>query len=674
MPIIGRRRPKRQPAQQPVETGKTTQSTAKTEATAKSATADGGKYGKPKANGARAEKKDSKRKFKIKKKHIKWYVIGGLVLALGIWVVTCTNNIQKAAEGLVATTEFTTLAYADLKNSISATGVVESADKNRVYSTMSYQVENVLVEVGDYVNEGDILLELDRASIEKQIHEKELSMEQTEKSGDNSVKSAQDTYRNYKEGIEEGTNSSLISANSSVQNAYDNYLKAIRTSENYEKSLRDGSATTTQWTAYTSAEEAYNKAKQQYDAAVAAAGSANSATKQQILDAQAAVSAAQSRVKVAGDAYSLALQQYAVASPVQPNDEQQVKDAGDAYKIAQDDLEFAQKTLATLSNTDLNAAVGTTKAAMDSALRSMQSAEDAYEAALKSTKNNLEEYRIAIDTAYTAYQTALQSRTSAEVAADNQLNAYRNSLETARIAAAGGLAEYQLEEMKKDLEKASIAAPVSGTITAVYAMEGATSSGLLFIIEDVQNLIVETSVKEYDIGTVAEGLPVSIKSDATGNDAFDGKVTRIAPAANKDTQGNTSTAGDVLFATEVEVLSKNTPLRIGMSVRLEYIVDQVQQVLSVPYDAIYENAAGQTCVMAARPQETGQMLLEEVPVTTGMENDLSIAISGDGVQPGLIILNSPQKYAAGQLITPIDAALLSGTSGSAMPGFAMRAG
>ena len=44
-------------------------------------------------------------------------------------------------------------------------------------------------------------------------------------------------------------------------------------------------------------------------------------------------------------------------------------------------------------------------------------------------------------------------------------------------------------QLQESLEDTRITAPCSGTVTAVYAEVGSTGSGLLFIIEDVDDLV-----------------------------------------------------------------------------------------------------------------------------------------------------------------------------------------
>lgn len=77
---------------------------------------------------------------------------------------------KKGANTLtVLASDTQVLSYTDLESSVSATGTVESSDTTKVYSTLAYQVKSVLVEVGDVVQEGDLLAELDAEPIKNQI-------------------------------------------------------------------------------------------------------------------------------------------------------------------------------------------------------------------------------------------------------------------------------------------------------------------------------------------------------------------------------------------------------------------------------------------------------------------------------------------------------------------------
>ena len=200
--------------------------------------------------------------------------------------------------------------------------------------------------------------------------------------------------------------------------------------------------------------------------------------------------------------------------------------------------------------------------------------------------------RDRVGTAYNNYVTALRSMEAALDSVDTQLQCSKNQLTSSQISAetARLTKDLTLAQLEESLDDTVVAAPASGTVTAVYATVGASGAGLLFTIEDVDNLVVKTSVKSLEVGTVKEGMEVAIRSDATGDAVYTGTIISIAPAAQKTAAGETDTANES-FAVEVAVNSRDTDLRIGMSTRLNYLVDQQEGVLTVPYDAVYTNGA-----------------------------------------------------------------------------------
>lgn len=201
-----------------------------------------------------------------------------------------------------------------------------------------------------------------------------------------------------------------------------------------------------------------------------------------------------------------------------------------------------------------------------------------------------------------------------------------------------------LRQLRADLEGTEITAPAAGTVTAVYAEVGSSGAGLLFVIEDVENLVVATSVKDYDVASISTGMAVDIQSDSTGDSVYDGEVTSIAPTATKNAAGATDTTGDISFATDVAVTSEDTGLRIGMSVELDFVLEEDPDALAVPYDAVYENGQGQTCLLVLEEGEDGALLLTEMPVETGLETDLDIAVTGEGIGEGTSVVTDPERY------------------------------
>lgn len=649
------------------------------------------------------------------------------VAAAAVAAVALTAGSRGDRGAALSQADMSVLTRSDLQNSISATGAVESAESVLVYSTQSYAVEEVCVEVGDYVEAGDLLARLDDDNIVEQIESQEAGISDANSASAASVAAARHNYEEFKSALDAGLNSSILSAENSVTSARNNYDSAVDTYERYKAELEAGTNT-----AVTGAEDKLDAA---YDSYVSALNTYNRFKSDLDSGSNASILSAQTSLNNAYDAYVNALNAYEryrdalddgentqilQAKSSLRSAESGVDAAEDAYDQAEDALDSARSALAAaqaagLETSDLEAAVAQAETAYTSAKRALDSAEDAldlaeaqYSAARTSADDALSDYESAADSAYTAYQTAQTSLQSAQQSAQNtlsdyavslqnaydawvsatrdltkvqsdaqttlsdyednvttaqenydsaqsalasaqqsaqsQLQTYRDSLNSAQAGASSSSSDVNLQHLRADLAGTEITAPLSGTVTAVYAEVGASGAGLLFVIEDVDDLVVSTSVKDYDVGSVAPGMAVTIRSDSTGDAVYDGEISSIAPTADKNALGETDTSGDVTFAADVKVTSKDTALKIGMSVRLNFILDEAKNVLTVPYDAVYENGDGQTCLLLAEEQEDGRVLLREVPVTKGLENDLDVEISGADLDEGLTYVSSPAGY------------------------------
>ena len=625
-------------------------------------------------------------------------------------------------ENTVSPLDVMTLSSTDLRRTVSATGTVESAQSVLVYSTQSYAVQEVLVEVGDYVEEGQLMAKLDDGTILDQIESQEAAQAAASSASSAAIAAAEHNYQQYKEALEAGLNSSILNAESSVSNAYDNYVSAYNTYERYRADLAAGnnSAILSAENALESAENAYLSAQKTYDRYAESLDEGENST---ILAQESALEGAERSLSAAEDAYDSAQDAYddaraqaeeaqtsygkaqaEVEQAKQKLDEAKEKvsilteqvNTGEATKDQLDaavvEQNTAQQTFDQAKNEETQASLtlALRQAARDSAQsqaaaaeRTLEEAEAAYDtaqtqyrAALNSADDALEDYADAVDTAYEAYldaqvtlentqadaqetladyadrldaayeayESAQAGLESTENAAQNQLQSYQDSLNSAYANASTSTGEVSLRQLRADLEGTEITAPAAGTVTAVYAEVGSSGAGLLFVIEDVDNLVVATSVKDYDVASVSTGMAVAIQSDSTGDQVYDGEVTSIAPTAAKNAAGETDTSGDISFATDVAVTSQDTGLRIGMSVELDFVLDEALNALSVPYDAVYENDQGQTCLLVLEEGEDGELLLTELPVTTGLETDLDIAVEGDGLTEGVQVVTDPDRY------------------------------
>ena len=178
------------------------------------------------------------------KRILVWVAVGVVGIFIAYSCVAAPILAANALKGQVsASLGVTTLQEKDIQNTIGGTGTVESGQKHYVYPTTSgYSVMEIPVEVGDTVQAGDVLCILDDSALASQRESSELSLDQNVRAADQQVKTVRDSYEAAVAAVKDGTNSTLISAQSQVTNAYYSYLSAVDQYNQYQDSLNRASA------------------------------------------------------------------------------------------------------------------------------------------------------------------------------------------------------------------------------------------------------------------------------------------------------------------------------------------------------------------------------------------------------------------------------------------------
>ncbi len=620
-----------------------------------------------------------------KKKKKRIWLIAVVLIALAAGGIFIAGRSAAADVALISYEDIGSITAGNISNAINATGIVESNNSHSIYSTQSYTVQEVLVEVGDKVSADTLLCRLDSSLLQEQLEMRETSSALSSAASAQSVKTAQDSYNAAQSAVNSGTNASLVSAENAVRSAKENWEKSKTAYDNYASSLKDGlnsglisqdGAVENAALNLDSAEAAYDKAEDTYydaedalddfdpdtsayDSAIAQAKSQRESMKELMLmaedersekmavrdeaqrlhdeqntaETEAALNEAEFNFALADGAYELAKSAY---------------DSADSqYKQAKEQLEAYIDSAYSALEAQFEAA----ESALENARRGLEAAQVSYETALKSREaayssadTTLADYAANVENAYAAYQAAQKSYNAAKAGVDSSLQSSYNALQSAKINSSNELSELELENLRKDIADTEILAGCEGTVTAVYAQVGHSGAGLLFMIEDTEDLVIETSVKEYDVGTVEIGMPVTIKSEGTGSDVYKGEIISVAPAASKNSMGVTDSSGEVQFAVKVKVSSADTRLKIGMNTRLNLIIEEEANVLTVPYDAVYNNADGRSCIMVLQSGGDGAQILTELPVDTGMANDTDIVVRGENIESGMQVISTPSRY------------------------------
>ncbi len=645
---------------------------------------------------------------------------------------------QNSGAAVMVSTE--TLQQMDLQNTVSLTGVVESETDRKVYSTLSYLVESVNVQVGDVVQAGDVLAQLDTEQLEMDIAQQQAAVDASNNQSAHQIEVNRKAYENAKENYENGLDSNAISAESGVNQAESSLTQAeygvdsaqlqvdaaeaaVRDArENYyiTRDQLNGNVDSAREAlddaedALAEAEAAYNEAVASVDSQIAAAQADFAKIEQDYqlqkqtydnIQDQLAKNVTEANTELSNankalDDANKALEEYdgedeaeqAELELAVENAQKQVDQATANLTEAQQDQLREKEAFQSIESTYLQAkanlatttsSIYSQASAAQSGVASAQTGVASAEAQLDAAKDarsgstltqleqGIDSARRSVDSAELQEDIAKAQQSAAQQSADTakqqqaatensiaqQIDTLKDNLIGSQIAAQSTKSqEIAIQSLQDTLADATITAPVSGVVTAVYAEEGQPGNGLLFVIEDTDALKITTNIREYDVGNIEVGMPVVIRSDATGDKEISGTVTYIAPAANKTENGNTLTADDstVEFEAEVQVNDADSGLRIGMNTRLTVLLEERSDVYGVPYDSVVEKADGSEVVYAVEPssEKEGSYVVTEVPVTTGLETDFYIEVSGDGITDGLSIVSDPQSVAPGMEVTP----------------------
>lgn len=527
-----------------------------------------------------------------------------LILAVVIVVIAAAliGLVRAGQSALQAMTtgaaSYTALERMDLTNTLSVSGNIQSADVKKVYQEAAGagKALQVNVEVGDTVAEGDVLCVFDSTDLEKDYEKSRLQAEQSEKSAQISLDSAQNSY-----------NTGVIAQE-----------QAVRAAQQNLEAMQD---------ALTTAEEQYNDALEDY----------NSGKLELTLQVDAEYTQAQyaytSAKKVSNDLY-LAMREKEHAAENEPDN----AEAQQEYAAARAEYEAAQVQT-------------------DNAKAAFDAAREVYENKDTQVESLLDDYRDAVTDAQENVSDAEVALQEAEEQRELALHGYSNSVSSAQIAADQTVTEMNLADAQENIDKCTVTAPAAGTVTAVYVNEGESnaSGSLLFVIENLEELEIVTSVREYDIASLAVGMPAEIKTDATGDTVYSGQVKDIAITAQKDAYGNTVSSSNAEFDVTLSVDPGEGGLLVGMNGRATITTDSTEGVLAVLYSSLGYDENGAPYVMAARPQDDGTLVVEKVPVETGVETDFEVEVISDALAEGDLILDDPTAVAEGTVLPAVSA-------------------
>jgi multidrug efflux pump subunit AcrA (membrane-fusion protein) len=195
-------------------------------------------------------------------------------------------------------------------------------------------------------------------------------------------------------------------------------------------------------------------------------------------------------------------------------------------------------------------------------------------------------------------------------------------------------AQINLDAAQVALARTALTSPVDGVVVAVNAQSGEGVGTTPFItIADLTQPLLEVFVDETDLDKIGLDYEVEVVFDALPDDIFVGHVVQVDPKLIL-VDGVSAMRGLVLLDTES--FSKPQTLPVGMNAAIEIIGGRAEGALTVPVEALRELAPGQYVVFVMedgeptlRVVEVGLIDFTSAEIVSGLEQ-------GDVVSTGIV--------------------------------------
>jgi HlyD family secretion protein len=224
-------------------------------------------------------------------------------------------------------------------------------------------------------------------------------------------------------------------------------------------------------------------------------------------------------------------------------------------------------------------------------------------------------------------------RTAKNAASVASANVELRRAQVAGAEAAVEAARLAVDEAQRRRVETDIHAPFAGTVLAVEverglivasALTNVSGGSAMATLADLSDLRVVGAIDEAQIGRVAVDQKVTIRVDAYPDRTFDGRVFRVSPLG--ETNSNV-----VTFDVEIVVTDHDANLlRSGMSADLEIATARLRDVLTIPLAAISSRGKERFVQLAAggeRKVQTGANDGQRIVIKSGLvAGDMIVAV------------------------------------------------
>ncbi len=494
-----------------------------------------------------------------------WLWVVSLAALAVIFILLRRARLNQTAEEVLQTGEVVTAFIGDLSASASASGQIAAQRSADIALTTAGRVARVAVTVGDSVQAGDILVELETDTLRRQVESAQQAL---------IIQQA-----NLEELLHGATAMDVAAAQAAVASAEANLNQLLAGPDPAEIAAAEAqvrAANANLWAASERRDQA-------------AAGP----TQAELLQAQADLDAA----RVVEQSFVLAYQE--VLECCLGPTEEQVRFSLEAARM---NVQAAEQALAEVQAGADPDEVGAADASVNAARANL----DAAQANLDLLQQGPTEAEVA------AARTQLAQ---AQANLDRLLNGVSEA-EVAIVTAQVEQARIALQRAEHNLTRATLLAPFDGVVTAIYVAEGELASGRAVTLIDSNSLEVVLSVDEVDLAFIEAGQPAQVTLEPFPNEEIASQVVAIAPKSNASAD-----SGPVTYNVHLSLTQTDLPLRVGMSASGRLITAARSDVLLVPNRAILaDRQTGRYYVNLLTGADLATGTLSQVEVTIGLRD------------------------------------------------------
>ncbi len=210
----------------------------------------------------------------------------------------------------------------------------------------------------------------------------------------------------------------------------------------------------------------------------------------------------------------------------------------------------------------------------------------------------------------------------------------------------------KLERLVKLAGEFQINAPKDGMIIYAKSWRGKVSSGsqvsswdpVVAELPDLSEMMSKTYVNEVDVSNVEKGQEVTIQIDAFPDEEYVGRVVTVANIGEELREYDAK-----VFEVNIELMGVDSILRPAMTTSNEIVTDILQDVISVPLEALYSDS-----LPYVFKEQGGRILKQEI--ISGPSNNDAVVIDF-GLQEGDNIYLSMPDNAKDMEFQPLDPAI-----------------